>query len=128
MKMLLILAAAIAMAAVAGCSNRAAKAQAMLLEAISYTDGGTTFAAHQKGLQLTLAQGITVGDKLGDPSEDERVMFICCQLCAQILKQYPETPAAVKAAELQSQQEQKLKRMEQARLQSTFRNPDDWMK
>jgi hypothetical protein len=119
---LLILSLAL-LAALPACSNRPAKAQSLLLEAISYSDGGTTPDLQEKALKIAEKKGLVYINKPGGRSREEIVILVANDLCGEILAKYAETPAAIKAAELQRQIEQRLQTMIQIRIQSMYRDP-----
>jgi hypothetical protein len=118
---LLILSLALVVACT-GCSDRSAKAQAMLIEAIAYADGGTP-GQQEKALQIAAKKGRVYTNQIGGRSREEIVIIEANDLCGEILAKYPETPAAIKAAELQRQIEQRLQIMIQIRIQSMYREP-----
>jgi hypothetical protein len=122
MKKTLSILVALTLVALPGCSNRPAKAQVMLLEAIAYADGGTQ-GQQEKALKTAEKKGLVYINKPGGRSREEIVIIVANDLCGEILAKYPETPAAIKAAELQRQLEQRLKTMVQIRIQSMYREP-----
>ena len=126
MKNLLILLVALALGTTAGCSNKPAKAQALLLEAMSYADGGSTEQAQEKAMKMAAAKGRIFNDKLGCPSREEMVILVGSEVCDQILAKYPETPAAIKASELKHQIAQKLQTMLRIRIQSMYTDPSSY--
>ena len=111
---------------VAGCSNKEtnkeaskeAKAQAFLVEAISYSDGhAPSQAAQEIALKLAASKGFKPCSQL---TENETVMIAGKILCDRIIAEYPATPAAVKAAELKNQIDQRLRVRANQRIQSMF--------
>jgi hypothetical protein len=122
MKKLHLLILLLTIAALTGCSNRPAKAQAMLLDAIAYSDGGTP-GCQEKALQIAAKKGILFINKPGGRSREEIVIIVANDLCGEILAKYAETPAAIRAAELQRQIEQRLRIMIQIRIQSMYSDP-----
>jgi TolA-binding protein len=109
-------------AALPACSNKSAKAQAMLLEAISYADGGSP-SQQEKALKTAEKKGRVFINQIGARSREEIVIIEANDLCTEILAKYPETPAAIRAAELQRQIQQRLNTMIQIRIQSGYRDP-----
>jgi len=106
-----------------GCSNNNAKAQALLVEAISYSDGNApSQTAQDKALALAATKKFKPSSK--GLSEAEVVMVAGGILCDQILTEYPNTPAAVKASELKQQINQKLRNLANERIHSWFRQDD----
>jgi hypothetical protein len=109
-------------AALPACSNKSAKAQAMLLEAISYADGGSP-SQQEKALKTAEKKGRVFINQIGARSREEIVIIEANDLCTEILQKYPDTSAAIRAAELQRQIEQRLRIMIQIRIQSMYRDP-----
>jgi membrane-bound ClpP family serine protease len=122
MKKTLIIIVALTLTALTACTNKSAKAQALLIEAISYADGGTP-GCQEKALKKAEKKGILFINKPGGRSREEIVIIVANDLCAEILAKYPETPAAIRAAELQRQIQQRLQIMIQIRIQSMYRDP-----
>ena len=106
----------------AGCTDKNAKAQALLVEAISYSTGeAPTLAAQDAALKLAASKGIKVTDQV--PTRD----VVACAgriLCDRILTDYPQTPAAVKAAELRSQIEHRILVWGNERIRRAFDTND----
>jgi hypothetical protein len=109
-------------AALPACSNKSAKAQALLIEAISYADGGTP-GCQEKALKKAEKKGRVFVNQIGALTREEIVVIEASDLCTEILAKYAETPAAIKAAELQTQIQQRLQTMIQIRIQSMYRDP-----
>ncbi len=105
-----------AVALVTGCSQKKAKAQALLIEAISYSEGTPPAAAQATALKLAAAKGFQPSDRPSGVSEPEVVMIAGRELCKQI----PNTQAAVKAAELRNQINERLQVLGNARIRSMF--------
>ena len=122
MKKTLSIILAITLTALTGCSNKSAKAQAMLIEAISYADGGTQ-GQQEKALKTAEKKGRVFINQIGARSREEIVIIEAGDLCTEILQKYPDTSAAIRAAELQRQIEQRLRIMIQIRIQSMYREP-----
>ncbi len=109
-----------------GCTDKkASKAQALLLEAISYSDGQPSVAGQQAALKFAESKGFKPGDGISGISEREVVMVAGRELCKTILAEYPDTPAAIKAAELRTQIDQKLRTLGNLRIRSLFRDNDE---
>jgi hypothetical protein len=122
MKKTLSILVALTLVALPACSNKSAKAQAMLLEAISYADGGSP-SQQEKALKTAEKKGRVFINQIGARSREEIVIIEANDLCTEILAKYPETPAAIRAAELQRQIQQRLNTMIQIRIQSGYRDP-----
>ena len=104
----------------AGCSNKDAKAQAILVEAISYSDGhAPSEAAQEKALRLADSKGFKTGSSLTD---QEIVMIAGKLLCDQIVTEYPQTPAALKAVEVRKEIDQRLRTIGNERIRSLFKD------
>jgi hypothetical protein len=108
-----------------GCSNKEAskesQAQALLVQAISYADGNApSQAARDAALKLAASKKFKPSDNGNGPGESEIVMIAGRLLCDQILAEYPATPAAVKAAELKQQINQRLRVISEQRNRSMF--------
>ncbi len=112
----------VAAALVTGCSQKENKAQALLIEAISYSEGTPPAAAQATALKLAGAKGFKPSDRADGISEHELVMIAGRELCKQILTDYPDSQAAVKAAELRNQINQKLQVLDNERIRSMFRD------
>ena len=103
----------------AGCSNKDAKAQAILVEAISYSDGhAPSEAAQEKALRLADSKGF----KPTELSQGEVVMIAGKLLCDQIVTEYPQTPAALKAVEVRNEINQRLRTIGNERIRSLFKD------
>ena len=110
-----------AVAFISGCSDKESKAQALLVQAISYSDGTPPSASAQaSALEFEAAKGNRpTGDGLG-LSEHEIIMVAGSDLCAQIIAEYPTTQAALKAAELKVQINKRLRVIGNQRVRSLF--------
>jgi len=103
---------------VTACSNKDAKAQAILVEAISYSDGhAPSEVAQEKALRLADSKGFKTGNSLTD---QEIVMIAGKLLCDQIVTEYPQTPAAVKAGEVRKEIDQRLRTIGNLRIRRLF--------
>ena len=122
MKKTLSIILAITLTALTGCSNKSAKAQALLLEAIAFSDGGTP-GQQEKALKMAEKKGRVFMNQIGGRTREEIVVIEANDLCSEILAKYPDSSAAIKAAELQRQIEQRLQTMIQIRIQSMYRDP-----
>ena len=112
---------AVASLLVTGCTNQEGRAQALLVEAISYSEGTPpSVAARDAALKLAATKGYTLGKDSASLTERELIMVAGRELCKQIMAEYPTTPAAVKAAEMRNQINQKLKVISEARISSYF--------
>ena len=122
MKKTLIIIVALTLTALTACTNKSAKAQALLIEAISYADGGTP-GCQEKALKKAEKKGRVFVNQIGARTREEIVVIEASDLCTEILAKYSETPAAIPAAELQRQIQQRLNTMIQIRIQSGYRDP-----
>ena len=103
-----------------GCNNNEAKAQALLIEAISYSEGTPPEAGQQKALKLAETKGFKPGVDGSGLTVQEVVMVGSRLLVDQILTQYPQTQAAIKAAEMRIQINQRLQAIANDRAHSQF--------
>ena len=104
-----------------GCFNKDSKAQALLVEAISYSDGTVgSEAARTAALKLAEAKGTKPGPGSSGLTQREVIMVASRELCNQILTEYPDTPAAIKAAELITEINQGLRTITNARISSMY--------
>ena len=116
---ILILAATIYLT---GCTNKEAKAQALLIEAISYSDGKPSAAGWEPPLKIAADHGYKPASGYEGLSDGEVVMVAGRLLCDQILTQYSTTQAAIKAAELKNQINQRLREVANERIHMLFNN------
>jgi len=115
---ILILISVVALCATA-CSNKDAKAQAILVEAISYSDGhAPSEVAQEKALRFAESKGF----KPTELSQGEVVMIAGKLLCDQIVTEYPQTPAALKAVEVRNEINQRLRTIGNERIRSLFKD------
>ena len=120
MKHIKTLAIAIAtLAIIVGCSNKEAKAQALLLEAVTYSTGTTDSKATSAALELANAKGFKQGTSL---SQREIVMIAGRIRCKEIMENYPNTQAALKAAEVRNEINGRLDRIAQERIRALYRS------
>ena len=103
-----------------GCTNKEAKAQALLIEAISYSDGKPSAAGWEPPLKIAADQGYKPASGYEGLSDGEVVMVAGRLLCDQILTQYPSSQAAIKAAEMRIQINQRLQAIANDRAHSQF--------
>ena len=103
-----------------GCNNNEAKAQALLIEAISYSEGTPPEASQQKALKLAETTGFKPGTDGSGLTVREVVMVGSRLLVDQILTQYPSSQAAIKAAEMRIQINQRLQAIANDRAHSQF--------
>jgi len=121
MKKIYLLILVVSIAVLSGCSDKPARAQALLLEALDYSGG----ASREKALQYAATKGYKSTDRPGGLTDQEIVLNAGREKCKEILAQYPTTPAAIRAAELKSQLDQQLRGMANARIQSLYANPNE---
>ncbi len=107
-------------AMITGCTNKEAKAQALLVEAISYSEGTPPEAGQQKALKLAETTGFKPGTDGSGLTVREVVMVGSRLLVDQILTQYPSSQAAIKAAEMRIQINQRLQAIANDRAHSQF--------
>ena len=105
---------------VTGCNNKEAKAQALLIEAISYSEGTPPEVGQQKALKLAETKGFKPGVDGSGLTVREVVMVGSRLLVDQILTQYPSSQAAIKAAEMRIQINQRLQAIANDRAHSQF--------
>ena len=105
-----------------GCTNKEAKAQALLIEAISYSDGKPSAAGWEPPLKIAADHGYKPASGYEGLSDGEVVMVAGRLLCDQILTQYPTTQTAIKAAELKNQINQRLREIANERIHMLFNN------
>ena len=105
-----------------GCTNNEAKAQALLIEAISYSEGTPPEAGQQKALKLAETTGFKPGTDGSGLTVREVVMVGSRLLVDQILTQYPSSQAAIKAAEMRIQINQRLREIANERIHMLFNN------
>ena len=103
-----------------GCTNNEAKAQTLLIEAISYSEGTPPEAGQQKALKLAETKGFKPGTDGSGLTVQEVVMVGSRLLIDQILTQYPSSQAAIKAAEMRIQINQRLQAIANDRAHSQF--------
>ena len=105
---------------VTGCNNKESKAQALLIEAISYSEGTPPEVGQQKALKLAETKGFKPGVDGSGLTVREVVMVGSRLLVDQILTQYPSSQAAIKAAEMRIQINQRLQAIANDRAHSLF--------
>ena len=105
-----------------GCTNKEAKAQALLIEAISYSEGTPPEVGQQKALKLAETKGFKPGVDGSGLTVREVVMVGSRLLVDQILTQYPSSQAAIKAAEMRIQINQRLQAIANERIHMLFNN------
>ncbi len=103
-----------------GCTNNEAKAQTLLIEAISYSEGTPPEAGQQKALKLAETKGFKPGTDGSGLTVQEVVMVGSRLVVDQILTKYPSTQAAIKAAEMRIQINQRLQAIANDRAHSQF--------
>lgn len=104
-----------------GCTNKEAKAQALLVEAISYSDGNApSNAAQNAALALAETKGFKPAKDANGLSQREVVMVAGRILCDRVIAEYPGTQATLKAAELKQQINDRLRVLGNERIQSLF--------
>jgi len=104
-----------------GCTNKEAKAQALLVEAISYSDGNApSNAAQNAALALAETKGFKPATDANGLSQREVVMVAGRILCDRVIAEYPGTQATLKAAELKQQINDRLRVLGNERIQSLF--------
>lgn len=108
--------------AVAGCSNKTAKAQALLLEAIDYS-AGTAGPSRDRAIKFAASKGFGETDKPGSLTEQELVLIAAREKCKEILTLFPTTPAAIRAAELKSDLDRQLRSLANERIKSLYVDP-----
>jgi len=106
-----------------GCSNENVKAQALLVEAISWSEGHpSSDAACTAAVKLAADHGFHASNN-GSGLTDVEIIMIAGRLrCDEVLSQYPSTPAAVKAAEVRGEINGRLRDIANERISNSFRN------
>ncbi len=106
-----------------GCTNKEAKAQALLVEAISYSEGkAPSQSAQDAAMKLAASKGIKASADANGLTDREVVMLAGQLLCDRILAEYPSTQAAIKASELRNQINQRLRIIGNQRIRSMFQD------
>ena len=117
--------AVLAVIATACGPNRADQAQALLLQSIEWSDGAPPEGSREAALKYAEQKGFKPSTDGNGLSEREVIMAAGRELCKQILTEYPNSPAAVKAAELRANINSKLTVIANQRIQSLFRDPNE---
>jgi len=106
-----------------GCNNKEAKAQALLIEAISYSEGNApSQSAQDAAMKLSASKGIKPGNDANGLTDREVVMLAGQQLCDRILTEYHGTQSAIKASELRNQTNQRLRIIANQRIRSMYQD------
>ena len=110
-------------AMITGCTNKEAKAQALLVEAISYSEGNApSQSAQDAAMKLAASKGIKPANDANGLTDREVVMLAGQLLCDRILAESPTTQAAIKASELRNQINQRLRIIGNQRIRSMYQD------
>ena len=110
-------------AMITGCTNKESKAQALLVEAIGYCEGNApSQSAQDAAMKLAASKGIKASADANGLTDREVVMLAGQQLCDRILAEYPSTQAAIKAAEIKNQINQRLRIIGNQRIRSMYQD------